>query len=91
MKFDRKDYGRIFVGKTEDVEKLKAIMREMDEDEYKYYFVNDIVTVFSEDGYKEVYTHKFDEMDLTEVMKRAWMNGIKCFCVLGKITGYEDW
>ena len=91
MQFERKGYGRIFVEKPDDVEKIKAIMREIDEDEYKDYFVDGIVTVFSEDDYKAVYTHKFDEMDLTEVMKRAWLNGIKCFCVLGKITGYESW
>lgn len=89
MTFPRKGYGRIFVEKFEDIERLKNIMREIDPDEYDGYFFDELIAVFDPETYSAVYTHKFDEMDLAEVMKRAWNEGIKCFCVIGMITGYE--
>lgn len=90
MKFDRKSYGRIFVEKEEDIPKLIDIMKDIDEDEMQYYFTEDIIAVYSPENYHAVYTHKFDDMDFTEVLNRAWQAGIKCFVVFGKITGYED-
>ena len=90
MKFNRKGYGRIFVEKEEDIPKLKQIMSELNEEEMKYYFCDDIITVYRPENYKAVYTHKFDDMDFTEVLNKAWEAGIKCFVVFGKITGYED-
>ena len=90
MKFSRKGYGRIFVEKEEDIPKLKQIMYELNEDEMNGYFFDNIITIFNPENYKAVYTHKFDDMDFTEVLNRAWQAGIKCFVVFGKITGYED-
>ena len=93
MKFDR-GYGRVFVEKEGDIEKVKAIMREIDPEEFDYYYPNrnegELVTVFDQNKYEAIYTHKFDEMDMAEVMKRAWEQGIKCFVVKGRISGYED-
>ncbi len=90
MKFPRKGYGRLFVEKKEDIEKVKEIMKEIDPDEFEGYFIDDLIAVFSADNCRAVYTHKFDEMDMGEVMIKAWSKGIKCFCILGTITGYED-
>lgn len=94
---DRKYYGRLFVEKEEDVEAVKEIMRELDENEFEYYYPNgsfdgssgELIAVFREDNLRSVYTGKFDEMDLGEVCIRAWKKGIKCFYVSGKITGFE--
>ena len=66
-------------------------MKEIDPEEFEWYFFDELIAVFSPDNCQSVYTHKFDEMDIGEVMIRAWSKGIKCFCVLGKITGYEGW
>ena len=93
MKFDR-GYGRVFVEKEEDIEKVKAIMREIDQEEFDYYYPDrregELVTVFDPKKYETIYTHKFDEMDMAEVMRKAWEQGIKCFVVKGRISGYED-
>ena len=90
MKFPHKGHGRFFVEKEEDIFKIKEIIREMDEFEYAY-LPSDLIAVFSDENMHSVYTHKFDDMNMTEVMYRAWSKGIKCFCVFGKITGYEDY
>ena len=90
MNFSRKGYGRIFVEKYEDINKIKEIIKEMDEFEYSY-LPEDFITVFSDENMKSKYTHKFDGMNMAEVMYRAWSQGIRCFCVFGKITGYEDY
>lgn len=98
MTFDRKGYGRFFVEKEEDVDRVKSIMREIDNYEYDGYYPTgqylggngELVTVFSPENYYAIYVGKFDDMDMTEVLARAWEQGIKCFVVFGKITGYED-
>ena len=89
MKFDRKAYGRIFVQKEEDIEKVKSIIKEMDEFEFGY-LPEDFITVFSEKNMKAKYTHKFCDLDTQELTKRCWERGIYMFCWYGKVTGYED-
>ena len=89
MKFPHKGYGRLFVENKEDIVKVKEIIKEMDDWEYAY-LPDDLITVFSDENMKSVYTHKFDDMNMVEVMYRAWSKGIRCFCVFGHITGYED-
>lgn len=98
MKFNRKGYGRFFVEKQEDVEKVKEIMKEIDPYEMKWYYpsgeyagsTGELVTVFTPENYYSVYVGKFDEMDMTKVLEKAWEKGIHCFVVFGKITGFED-
>lgn len=89
MKFPHKGYGRIFVEKEEDIQKIKEIIEEIDQFEYSY-LPDNLIAVFSDENMKSVYTHKFDDMNMVEVMYRAWSKGIKCFPVFGHITGYED-
>jgi hypothetical protein len=89
MKFSHKGYGRLFVENKEDIAKVKEIIKEMDDFEYAY-LPSDLITVFSDENMQSVYTHKFDDMNMVEVMYRAWSKGIRCFCIFGKITGYED-
>lgn len=97
MNFHRKDYGRVFVEKYEDIEKVKEVMREVDPYEFEGYYPTgnhlggqgELITVFNEENIKAIYTHKFDSMDMTKVMVECWRRGIKCFMVQGKITGFE--
>ena len=89
MQFSRKGYGRIFVETEEDIEKLKEIIKEIDEYE-EGYLPEDLITVFSDDNFEAVYTHKFCDMNMTKVLYTAWSRGINCFVVFGKINGYED-
>ena len=102
MMFDRKDYGRIFVEKEEDIEKVENIMKEIDDYEFEYYYpkgtnpyLNDkkhgrILTVYSVENYYSVYVHKFDDMDISKVLHEAWKQGIHCFAVFGKCNQYDD-
>ena len=71
-----------------DIDALKRLIKEIDEFEYGY-LPDDLIAVFSEENMKSVYTYKFDDLNMTEVMCRAWAKGIKCFCVFGYINGYE--
>lgn len=43
-----------------------------------------LVTTFSEENFKSIYVGKFDDMDIGEVLKRAWKKGIHCFVLFGK-------
>ena len=90
MTFDRKGYGRIFVETEEDVQRLKDIINEIDPYEGNHYLPDDLIAVFSDDNFESVYTHKFCDMNMTKVLYKAWSAGIKCFCVFGKISGYEE-
>lgn len=89
MNFERKGYGRIFVQKEEDIQKVKDIIKEMDEFEYEYLPEN-LIAVFSPENMGAVYTHKFDGLDTNELTRKCWESGIYMFCWFGKMTGYED-
>lgn len=78
--FTTKGYGRIYVDKEENIEKVKNIIKLIDEYEYDGYFPKDLVALFSEYP-KVVYTHKFDAIDLNELTARCWENGIYVFCL----------
>ena len=76
-----KNYGRVFVEKEEDIEKVKQIIKEINEEEYEYYLPKDLIAVFT--GKKEVtYTHKFNEIDLNDLMIECWKQGVHCFYVV---------
>jgi len=98
MKFERKGYGRIFVEKEEDISKVEDIIREIDESEFKWYYPTGeylggknerLVTTFSEENFHSIYIGKFDDMNMTKVLKKAWDQGIHCFVVFGRIGKYE--
>lgn len=97
MTFDKKGYGRIFVEKETDIQQLKDIMKEIDEEEFNVYYPSgnyagskgELITVFSPENYFSVYVGKFSDMDMSKVMKIAWERGIKCFCVFGKCNMFD--
>ena len=89
MQFTSKDYGRIFVEHEEDIDKVKQIIKELDEYEYNY-LPDGLITVFSEKTYGSSYVHKFSDMDMGQVLKIAWERGIHCFVVYGKINPFDE-
>lgn len=101
--FPRKGYGRIFVEKEEDIQKVKDIIRKMDEFECGY-LPTDLITVFSPNikrfnnhlnepkdhlWLSLAYTHKFDSLNLNELQFRCWAEGIKIFCCMDGGDDYE--
>ena len=100
MMFERKGYGRIFVEKDEDVQKVEDIIKEVDEYEFNYYYPTGenfgnfrgqrLVTVYSEENYHSIYVGKFDDMDISKVLHEAWKQGIHCFAIFGKCNEYDD-
>lgn len=94
MRFQHKGYGRIFTDSEENIEKIKKIIQEMDEYEFGY-LPSDLIAVYDPSKYKvyadgsvgtedTVYNHKFDDLDLGELMFRCWNNGIHVFCLIGR-------
>ena len=93
LQFPRKQYGRIFVSKQEDIKKVHKIIKQMDDFEYGY-LPEKLVAVFEpkerifDNGSKHwmielEYTHKFDNLDLNKLQIRCWMTGVPIFCVMG--------
>lgn len=89
MTFDRKGYGRIFVEKEEDIQKVKDIIKEMDDYEFDY-LPDDLIAVFSKENMRAVYTHKFSDLDIQLLTKVCWERGLKIFAWYGRLSGYED-
>lgn len=85
MTFSRKGYGRIFVQKEDDIDKVKSIIKEMDEFEYEY-LPKDFIGVFEKDNVETKYTHKFDSLDLIELQLRCWEQNIPIMIIDGLIN-----
>lgn len=71
----RKGYGRIYVDDAGNIEKVKAIIKEMDEFEFDY-LPKDLMAVYTEYP-KVVYTHKFSDLDTNKLTAKCWHVGIK--------------
>lgn len=77
--FTRKGFGRIYTVKTEDIKKVKDIIKEMDAFEFDY-LPESLITEFKH--YPELeYTHKFDTLDLDELTVRCFNIGIVVICI----------
>jgi len=77
LTFLRKGMGRIYTDSVTNIERIKEIIKEMDEFEYEYLPDNLISEFLGE--IQHVYTGKFDDLDLDELMKRCWNEGIYVF------------
>lgn len=77
LTFLRKGQGRLYTNSKESVDRIKNIIREMDEFEYKY-MPDNLIAVF-EGKIEHIYTGKFDDLDLDELLKRCWNEGIYIF------------
>jgi hypothetical protein len=87
-KFTRKGYGRIYVDKKENIEKVKEEIKTMDSFEYEY-LPEEMITTIEE--YPSVcYTHKFDSLDLDKLTYNLWLKGIHIFCVDNGFNEYQS-
>ena len=96
--FNRKSYGAIFVEKAEDVEKVKNIVRRMDEFEADF-LPEGLIQVFDPDKLSAgevlkvdlVNTGKFEVINLNELQLRCWLAGVKIFVWRGgMINGAKE-
>ena len=69
-----KGWGRIYTDKPENIEKIEAIIKELDEFEFEY-LPEGLITV-SESYPAVVYLHKFSDMDMDTLTAQCWKRGI---------------
>ena len=82
MYFNRKGYGRIYTDSVKNIARIREIIREMDADEYDY-LPDDLISVY--DVIEEpVYTGKFCDLDLDELLERCQRDGIPCRVVVAE-------
>lgn len=72
-----KGYGRIYVSNKKDIERVKEIIKKIDEFEY-HYIPEDFIAEFSEFPNLK-YTHKFSDLDLDVLEAMCFINNIKIF------------
>lgn len=77
MKLIEKHEARIYTDKETNIPKIKDIIKEIDEFEFEY-LPQDLITVFKGD-IQYVYNGKFYDIDMDEVIKRCWQQGIIAF------------
>ena len=69
-----KSYGAIYVNDPKDIEKVKEVIKEMDEFEFDY-LPSELIKPFAE--YPDVcYTHKFSDLDTDDLTAKCWTKGI---------------
>ena len=69
-----KNYGAIYVNDPKDIEKVKEVIKGMDEFEYGY-LPSELIKPFAE--YPAVcYTHKFSDLDMDDLTAKCWAKGI---------------
>ena len=72
--FDAKTYGAIYVYDPENIQKVKDVIRDMDDLEFEY-LPDELIKPFSD--YPNVsYTYKFDDLDLDALTAKCWSKGI---------------
>lgn len=72
--FTKKSYGAIYVNCPSDIDRVKEIIKEMDNYEFDY-LPHDLIKPFT--SYPEVcYTHKFCDMDMDALTATCWSRGI---------------
>lgn len=85
MKLTRKGYARVYVDTVENIEKVKEIIKEIDEFEFDY-LPKDLIAVYTEYP-KLCYTHKFDGLDINKLTANCWAVGIKIWVL---DNGYDE-
>ena len=77
--FPRKGLGRIYVQHEDDIDKVREIVKELDENEF-YYLPDDFVTTV--DQYPRlVFVGKFDDMPIEALTAECWKRGVPIWCV----------
>jgi hypothetical protein len=81
VRFDEKQGGRIFTDKVENIQKIKDILKAMDEFEFEY-LPDDLISIYK-NRFECVYNGKFYEVDLDELVSKCQANGIVCGYIIG--------
>ena len=69
-----KSYGAIYVKNPSDIDKVKEVIKEMDEFEYEY-LPDELIKPFTD--YPQVaYTHKFNDLDMDDLTAKCWAKGV---------------
>lgn len=84
-----KGNGRIFVQNEEDIEIVRSIIKEMDEQEYEHYLPKDFIAVFHKDRNPLTYTGKFD-IDVPELIIRCQEKDIYIVVYSCNSYNYDD-
>lgn len=71
----RKGFSRIYVDNSDDIERVKQIIKEIDDNEIGY-LPDKLITSFSKYP-KLCYTHKFDAIDMNTLTAECWKRGVK--------------
>jgi hypothetical protein len=88
LKLFEKHYARIYTDKPENIEKIKEIIKDMDEYEADY-LPKDLIDVFT--GHVEyVYNGKFYDIDMDALMTRCWQAGIYAFYAIQQKQRYWE-
>lgn len=83
MRFNRKDYGRIYTESEANVVRIRDMIRDINSDEYDY-LPDDLIAV--DKGFDEtVYNGKFYDFDLDALAARCEQEGIPCRVVVNEI------
>lgn len=78
-RFTYKGYGRIYVRTPEDIQVVEDLLRELDQNEFDYYYPGDLVTTFDKYPWC-VYTGKY-EQNLKELKQVCAERNIPIFCL----------
>lgn len=78
--FYKRTQGRIYVDKEENIDKVKEIIKKIDEYEATY-LPNDLITTFEEDAPTLVNVHKFDGIDMEILIPLCWKQGIYIYAL----------
>ena len=70
-----KGYGRIYCENESDIERVKLIIKKLDEFEYGY-LPQSLIAHFSEYP-KVVYNGKFSDMDMDKLTAVCWSKGVR--------------
>lgn len=79
--FDKKTHGRIWVPKEEDIARVDAVIKELDDFEHSY-LPSNFISVYTGDLLDLEYGHKF-EMSRTLLQQACMSIGIWIVCVTG--------
>ena len=70
-----KGYGRIYCEKQDDIAKIDAVIKELDEFEHGY-LPEKMIATFDEYP-RVVYTGKFSDMDMSKLTAECWKRGLR--------------
>lgn len=86
--FTHKGYGRIYCETPDDVQRVHAVIKEMDGYEFGY-MPTELVAPFS-DYPRVVYVHKFSDLDMDAVTATCWSRGIRVWVFDSGRTEYPS-